>query len=273
MTTMTLGNQAKADIGIFRWLCTPQEGVRINNKEGKISGHVHVPSDESYEDDVVSNSSEQSSVSCKGYRQEVGIDFEGIICSVARLESDQDLHSNAARCVDPEHHAWCTDSRKLFMNSNKLHVLFCSCTPLTTPMAERPNLDEDQGGKLIDLTISGMVGSPYMMTIAGCHVHGEVLLDSSISWTSAWLVWSSKQKSLLPYSTTEAEYNRPIGCFVHHSRAPCTLISVTTSSELVERKVVEFYLVETIIPMADIFYEAALPSESAFANTTPTAWS
>ncbi|GJU70693.1 retrovirus-related pol polyprotein from transposon TNT 1-94 [Tanacetum coccineum] len=29
---------------------------------------------------------------------------------------------------------------------------FDSCTPIDTPMAERPNLDEDKGGKLIDPT-------------------------------------------------------------------------------------------------------------------------
>ncbi|GJY72938.1 retrovirus-related pol polyprotein from transposon TNT 1-94 [Tanacetum coccineum] len=37
---------------------------------------------------------------------------------------------------------------------------FDSCTPIDTPMAERPNLDEDKGGKLIDPTrFRGMVGS------------------------------------------------------------------------------------------------------------------
>ncbi|GJV57411.1 retrovirus-related pol polyprotein from transposon TNT 1-94 [Tanacetum coccineum] len=37
---------------------------------------------------------------------------------------------------------------------------FDSCTPIDTPMAERPNLDEDKGGKLIDPTLfRGMVGS------------------------------------------------------------------------------------------------------------------
>ncbi|GJV98791.1 retrovirus-related pol polyprotein from transposon TNT 1-94 [Tanacetum coccineum] len=41
-----------------------------------------------------------------------------------------------------------------------LKSLFDSCTPIDTPMAERPNLDEDKGGKLIDPTrFRGMVGS------------------------------------------------------------------------------------------------------------------
>ncbi|GJX44759.1 hypothetical protein Tco_0261435, partial [Tanacetum coccineum] len=84
-------------------------------------------------------------------------------------------------------HRMCTASRKLSMDSNKLHVHglqvsqnprgifinqskyaqeilkkfgFDSCTPIDTPMAERPNLDEDKGGKLIDPTrFRGMVGS------------------------------------------------------------------------------------------------------------------
>ncbi|GKB27495.1 retrovirus-related pol polyprotein from transposon TNT 1-94 [Tanacetum coccineum] len=37
---------------------------------------------------------------------------------------------------------------------------FDSCTPIDTPMTERPDLDEDKGGKLIDSTrFRGMVGS------------------------------------------------------------------------------------------------------------------
>ncbi|GJW71555.1 retrovirus-related pol polyprotein from transposon TNT 1-94 [Tanacetum coccineum] len=56
--------------------------------------------------------------------------------------------------------------RGIFINQSKYaqEILkkfgFDSCTPIDTPMAERPNLDEDKGGKLIDPTrFRGMVGS------------------------------------------------------------------------------------------------------------------
>ncbi|GJV47729.1 retrovirus-related pol polyprotein from transposon TNT 1-94 [Tanacetum coccineum] len=56
--------------------------------------------------------------------------------------------------------------RGIFINQSKYaqEILkkfgFDSCTPIDTPMAERPNLDEDKGGKLIDPTrFCGMVGS------------------------------------------------------------------------------------------------------------------
>ncbi|GJR88474.1 putative ribonuclease H-like domain-containing protein [Tanacetum coccineum] len=56
--------------------------------------------------------------------------------------------------------------RGIFINQSKyaLEILkkygFDTSTPIDTPMAERPNLDEDRGGKLIDPThFRGMVGS------------------------------------------------------------------------------------------------------------------
>ncbi|GJX92311.1 retrovirus-related pol polyprotein from transposon TNT 1-94 [Tanacetum coccineum] len=56
--------------------------------------------------------------------------------------------------------------RGIFINQSKYaqEILkkfgFDTCTPIDTPMAERPNLDEDKGGKLIDPTrFRGMVGS------------------------------------------------------------------------------------------------------------------
>ena len=56
--------------------------------------------------------------------------------------------------------------RGIFINQSKyaLEILkkfgFDTCTPIDTPMAERPDLDEDRGGKLIDPTrYRGMVGS------------------------------------------------------------------------------------------------------------------
>ncbi|GJU29417.1 retrovirus-related pol polyprotein from transposon TNT 1-94 [Tanacetum coccineum] len=56
--------------------------------------------------------------------------------------------------------------RGIFINQSKYaqEILkkfgFVTCTPIDTPMAERPDLDEDKGGKLIDPTrFRGMVGS------------------------------------------------------------------------------------------------------------------
>ncbi|GJT66859.1 retrovirus-related pol polyprotein from transposon TNT 1-94 [Tanacetum coccineum] len=56
--------------------------------------------------------------------------------------------------------------RGIFINQSKYaqEILkkfgFDTCTPIDTPMAERPDLDEDKGGKLIDPTrFRGMVGS------------------------------------------------------------------------------------------------------------------
>ncbi|GJT15639.1 retrovirus-related pol polyprotein from transposon TNT 1-94 [Tanacetum coccineum] len=59
-----------------------------------------------------------------------------------------------------------SNPRGIFINQSKYaqEILkkfgFDSCTPIDTPMAERPNLDEDKGGKLIDpIRFRGMVGS------------------------------------------------------------------------------------------------------------------
>ncbi|GJV72097.1 gag-pol polyprotein [Tanacetum coccineum] len=117
----------------------------------------------------------------KGYRQEAGIDFEESFAPVARLEAIRLFIAHAAIKPDgfcrSRHHACCHGLKKALYDSNKLHrggmtsfsvfikeILkkfgFNSCTPIDTPMAERPNLDEDKGGKLIDPTrFRGMGGS------------------------------------------------------------------------------------------------------------------
>ncbi|GJW24104.1 retrovirus-related pol polyprotein from transposon TNT 1-94 [Tanacetum coccineum] len=109
---------------------------------------------------------------------------------------------------------------------------FDSCTPIDTPMAERPNLDEDKGGKLIDPT----------RFRAQC-------LDIDL------LAVSSKKPKSTALSTTEANTISPYQDVV------------LKSSGCVERKVVELYFVETKYQLADIFTKA-LPRER-FATLLP----
>nr|GFA65890.1 uncharacterized mitochondrial protein AtMg00810-like [Tanacetum cinerariifolium]GFA69569.1 uncharacterized mitochondrial protein AtMg00810-like [Tanacetum cinerariifolium] len=82
--------------------------------------------------------------------------------------------------------------RGIFINQSKyaLEILrkydFDSSTPIDTPMAERPKLDEDKGGKLIDPT----------------RYHGRGRLVS----------WSSKKQKSTAISTAEVEYIMLSGC-------------------------------------------------------------
>ncbi|GJR74002.1 hypothetical protein Tco_0347422 [Tanacetum coccineum] len=64
-------------------------------------------------------------------------------------------------------------------------------------MAERPNLDEDKGGKLIDPT-----------RFRGCHDTRRSILVQLISGHRLLAGHSKKQKSNA-ISTTEADINRP----------------------------------------------------------------
>ncbi|GJY02307.1 hypothetical protein Tco_0360459 [Tanacetum coccineum] len=222
----------------------------------------------------------------------------------------------------------CTASRKLSMDSNKLHVHglqvsqnprgifinqskyaqeilkkfgFDSCTPIDTPMAERPNLDEDKGGKLIDPTrfreadLSIPKKEPFtwvcgirrystveqkafaMLTKQDVMTHGEVLLVQ-LNFLDTTGYWSSKkQKSAI--STTEAEYS-PIRMLCSN-----TLDAVLTADydlrstkfrlycdnqKAVKVKVVDCNFVETKYQLADILRR---PYRRALRNSTPTAWS
>ncbi|GJR46532.1 putative ribonuclease H-like domain-containing protein [Tanacetum coccineum] len=127
--------------------------------------------------------------------------------------------------------------RGIFINQSKYaqEILkkfgFDSCTPIDTPMAERPNLDEDKGGKLIDPTrFRGMVGS---------------------------LMYLSASRPDIVFAV----------CIVQHSRSKHIDIRHHFIKEQVERKVVELYFVETKYQLADIFTKA-LPRER-FATLLP----
>ncbi|GJU26245.1 retrovirus-related pol polyprotein from transposon TNT 1-94 [Tanacetum coccineum] len=73
---------------------------------------------------------------------------------------------------------------------------FDTCTPIDTPMAERPDLDEDKGGKLIDPTRFCGMGV----------MHKEISTLGSAQFLGHRLVsWSSKKQKSTAISTTEAE--------------------------------------------------------------------
>nr|GEU33140.1 hypothetical protein [Tanacetum cinerariifolium] len=128
----------------------------------------------------------------KGYRQEAGIDFEESFTPVARLEAIRLFIANAASqnmiifqmdvktaflngelnevvyisqpkgFVDPEHPTHVYRLKKALYGLKQAPR---ACTPIDTSMAERPKLDEDKGGKLIDPTrYRGMVG--YLMYLS-----------------------------------------------------------------------------------------------------------
>ncbi|GJT24257.1 integrase, catalytic region, zinc finger, CCHC-type containing protein [Tanacetum coccineum] len=68
-------------------------------------------------------------------------------------------HPPSIACVPTQESSLWTQTSSTCMEILKKFG-FDSCTPIDTPMAERPNLDEDKGGKLIDPTrFRGMVGS------------------------------------------------------------------------------------------------------------------
>ncbi|GKB69133.1 hypothetical protein Tco_0930545 [Tanacetum coccineum] len=104
---------------------------------------------------------------------------------------------------------------------------FDSCTPIDTPMAERPNLDEDKGGKLIDPTrfrgtihmglwypkdsgfeLKAFADADY----AGCHDTRRSTSGSAQFLGHRLVSWSSKKQKSTAISTTEAEYIALSGC-------------------------------------------------------------
>ncbi|GJR08916.1 reverse transcriptase domain-containing protein [Tanacetum coccineum] len=89
--------------------------------------------------------------------------------------------------------------RGIFINQSKYaqEILkkfgFDSCTPIDTPMAERPNLDEDKGGKLIDPTrFRGMVGSLMDLSIPIRNITWSVVLrkDSGFELKAVARCWT-----------------------------------------------------------------------------------
>ncbi|GJR08258.1 retrovirus-related pol polyprotein from transposon TNT 1-94 [Tanacetum coccineum] len=173
--------------------------------------------------------------------------------------------------------------RGIFINQSKyaLEILkkygFDSSTPIDTPMAERPNLDEDRGGKLIDPThFRGMVGSLMYLSASRPDIVFAVCCQDTRRSTSGsaqflgdrLVSWSSKKQKNYGFVLNKI----PLYCdnqsaialccnSVQHSRSKHIDIRHHFIKEQVERRVIEFSLVETKIPtLADIFTKA-LPRE------------
>ncbi|GJY54655.1 hypothetical protein Tco_0446319 [Tanacetum coccineum] len=195
--------------------------------------------------------------------------------------------------------------RGIFINQSKYaqEILkkfgFDSCTPIDTPMAERPDLDEDKGGKLIDPTrFHGMVGSlmylsasrpDIVFAVCMCaryqakptemHLTAIKRIFRYLKGTINMGLWYPKDSGFELKAFADADY---AGC--HDTRRStsgcCAQISGCDSATLrlwicvqqysdeqVEKKVVELYFVETKYQLADIFTKA-LPRER-FATLLP----
>ncbi|GJV21489.1 integrase, catalytic region, zinc finger, CCHC-type containing protein [Tanacetum coccineum] len=192
----------------------------------------------------------------KGYRQEAGIDFEESFAPVARLEAIRLFIAHAARFVNPDHPSHVYRLKKALYGlkqAPRAWILkkfgFDTCTPIDTPMAERPDLDEDKGGKLIDPTrFRGMLSllkiAPYCYKAAsfdtlkgtinmglwypkdsgfelkafadadyaGCHDTRRSTSGSAQFLGHRLVSWSSKKQKSTAISTTEAEYIALSGC-------------------------------------------------------------
>ncbi|GJY04060.1 retrovirus-related pol polyprotein from transposon TNT 1-94 [Tanacetum coccineum] len=155
---------------------------------------------------------------------------------------------------------------------------FDSCTPIDTPMAERPNLDEDKGGKPINPTrFRGMAGSLMYLSASRPDIVFAVctaVLKSSgcvFKYEDYGFRRSTKHRCIV----TTSKVLLALCCnSVQHSRSKHIDIRHHFIKEQVERKVVELYLcMEDKIPTSLTFFTNALSKERGGINTsTPTAW-
>ncbi|GJU47101.1 retrovirus-related pol polyprotein from transposon TNT 1-94 [Tanacetum coccineum] len=174
---------------------------------------------------------------------------------------------------------------------------FDTCTPIDTPMAERPDLDEDKGGKLIDPT--RFRDADY----AGCHDTRRSTSGSAQFLGHRLVSWSSKKQKSHAISIQEVETSPfqdaraqilwmrlnygdmdlrstkipmysaikvllLLCCIVFNTRVPSTLIFVTTlSKSRLKGKLLNVFCENKIPQLADIFTKA-IPMR-ALRNTTP----
>nr|GEZ36110.1 hypothetical protein [Tanacetum cinerariifolium]GEZ36706.1 hypothetical protein [Tanacetum cinerariifolium] len=235
----------------------------------------------------------------KGYRQEAGIDFEESFAPVARLEAIRLFIANAA---SQNMIIFQMDVKTAFLNGELNKVVYVSqpegfvdtehpthvyrlkkalyglkqapraCTPIDTPLAERPILDEDKGGKLIDPTCyRGMVGSlmylsasrpdivfvvcmcaRYQAKLTNRHLQAIKRIFRYLKGTIHMGLWYPKD---IDFALNFSKYFR-----VQHSRSKHIDIHHHFIKEQVARRVVELYFVETKYQLAAIFTKA-LPRE------------
>ncbi|GKA63373.1 retrovirus-related pol polyprotein from transposon TNT 1-94 [Tanacetum coccineum] len=163
--------------------------------------------------------------------------------------------------------------RGIFINQSKYAQEFLkkfgfdSCTPIDTPMAERPNLDEDKGGKLIDPTrFRGMVGSLMYLSASRPDI--------------VFAVCMCARYQAKPTEMHLTAIKRIFRCHEHTDRMLCSnpldavlelrrlcICSVQQKIARLLKEVVELYFVETKYQLADIFTKA-LPRER-FATLLP----
>nr|GFB53768.1 copia protein [Tanacetum cinerariifolium] len=128
---------------------------------------------------------------------------------------------------------------------------FDSSTPIDTPMAERPKLDDDKGGKLIDPT-------RYRGTI---HMGLWYPKETGFALTAFADTYYAGCQDTRRSTSGSAQFlrGRLVSC-VQHSRSKHIDIRYHFMKEKVERRVIELYFVETKYQLADIFTKA-LPKE------------
>ncbi|GKA34539.1 retrovirus-related pol polyprotein from transposon TNT 1-94 [Tanacetum coccineum] len=152
--------------------------------------------------------------------------------------------------------------RGIFINQSKyaLEILkkygFDSSAPINTPMAERPKLDEDRGGKLTDpIHFRRMVGSLMYLSASRPDIVFAVCMCARLSRHQEKYVRirSISQRQACQLVFEEAKD-------VQHSRSKHIDIRHHFIKEQVERRIVELYFVETKFQLADIFTKA-LPRE------------
>ncbi|GJS08387.1 retrovirus-related pol polyprotein from transposon TNT 1-94 [Tanacetum coccineum] len=174
-----------------------------------------------------------------------GIDFEESFATVASLEAIRILHCSAAILpkdfVDTEHPSLVViDFKKVLWTKLDYHVnVLIMLHPIDTPMAERPNLDEDKGRKAncptrfrADLSLpKGNIFMRYVVSMESglfdliafemMDMQDVMTTRRKFFWFSAQFPWDiglllaghpKKQKSTCHLTTGEAVYIALSGC-------------------------------------------------------------
>nr|GEY50114.1 hypothetical protein [Tanacetum cinerariifolium] len=163
--------------------------------------------------------------------------------------------------VDPEHPTHVYRLKKALYGLKQAPR---ACNPIDTPMAERPKLDEDRGGKLIDPTrFRRMVNSLMYLSASRPDIVFVVYADYAGCQDTRRSTPGSAQflgDRLIPMYCDNQSAIALCCNSVQHSRSKHIDIRHHFIKEQVERRVVELYFVETKYQLAYIFIKA-LPKE------------